>query len=99
MKNLLLGNGINMHLDIKSMSMTDIATRFKKCLVISSPFYELLFDITFTDKICNDIFQKSEELGIESLANSAHSYVIKNTPQKMTLNFRMRLLDALICTH
>ncbi|MCI8771338.1 MAG: hypothetical protein HFH73_09350 [Lachnospiraceae bacterium] len=98
MKNLLLGNGINMHLGVTNMSVTDIAARFKKCLIISSPFYELLFGIAFTEKICNDIFQASEKLGIESLANSAHSYVIKNTPQKITLNFRMRLLDALICT-
>lgn len=98
MKNLLLGNGINMHLGVTNMSVTDIAARFKKCLVISSPFYELLFGIAFTEKICNDIFQASEKLGIESLANSAHSFVINNTPQKMTLNFRMRLLDAIICT-
>lgn len=98
MNNLLLGNGINMHLGIKNMSAADIATRFKKCLIISSPFYELLFDNKFTEKICNDIFQKTTKLGIESLADSVYSYVIKSTPQKMTLNFRMRLLDALICT-
>jgi hypothetical protein len=81
MKNLLLGNGINMHLGVTNMSVTDIAARFKKCLIISSPFYELLFGIAFTEKICNDIFQASEKLGIESLAISPFICHQKHSPK------------------
>ncbi len=97
-RNLLLGNGINMHLSVSDMTMQDIAFRFRRNLIISSPFYELLFNIAFTESICDDLFVENKKLGIESLAEIVHSYVIKNTPQKITLNLRMRLIDAIICT-
>lgn len=97
-RNLLVGNGINMHLNVSDMTMSDIAIRFRKDLIISSPGYELLFDVSFTENICDDLFANNKRLGIESLAEIIHSYIIKNTPQKMTLNLRMRLIDAIICT-
>lgn len=97
-RNLLLGNGINMHLNVSDMAMSDIAFRFKKILMISSLFYELLFNVALTENICEDLFANNKRLGIESLAEIIHSYIIKNTPQKMTLNLRMRLIDAIICT-
>lgn len=98
MRNLLLGNGFNMHLDIKNMSVTDIRTRFQNCLVASSPIYELLFDISLTEEICNSLFQNIQKNGIESLTEIVHSYILENTSCKITLNLRMRLLDALICS-
>lgn len=97
-RNLLVGNGINMHLNVNDMTMSDIAIRFRKDLIISSPFYELLFNVSFTENVCDDLFANNKRLGIESLAEIIHSYIIKNTPQKMTLNLRMRLIDAIICT-
>lgn len=97
-RNLLVGNGINMHLNVSGMTMSDIAIRFRKDLIISSPFYELLFNISFTENVCNDLFADNKRLGIESLAEIIYSYIITNTPQKMTLNLRMRLIDAIICT-
>lgn len=97
-RNLLLGNGINMHLGVKGMSVSEIASRFKKNLVISSPFYELLFSVTFTDEICDKLFTTDDKLGIELLAEKVHSYVIETTPKSITINLRMRLLDAIICT-
>ncbi len=97
-RNLLLGNGINMHLSVRDMTMSDIAVRFRKNLIISSPFYELLFNVSFTENVCDALFTNNRKLGIESLAEIVHSYIIKKTPQKMTLNLRMRLIDAIICT-
>ena len=97
-RNLLLGNGINIHLNIKGMSMSEIAFRFRKNLIMASPFYELIFNVAFTDNICDDLFANNKKMGIESLAEIVHSYVIENTQQKITLNFRMRLMDAIICT-
>lgn len=97
-RNLLLGNGINMHLNVSDMTLEDIAFRFKKDLIISSPFYELLFNVAFTENVCDNLFASNKKLGIESLAEIVHSYVIENTPQKITLNLRMRLIDAVICT-
>lgn len=97
-RNLLLGNGINMHLGVKGMLVSEIASRFKKNLVISSPFYELLFSIAFTDEICDKLFAMDDKQGIESLAEKVHSYVIENTPKSITINLRMRLLDAIVCT-
>ncbi len=96
-RNLLLGNGINMHLNVSDMTLEDIAFRFKKDLIISSPFYELLFNVAFTENVCDNLFASNKKLGIESLAEIVHSYVIENTPQKITLNLRMRLIDAIIC--
>lgn len=78
--------------------MEDIALRFRKNLILLSPFYELLFNIVFTEKVCDDLFSNNEKLGIESLAEIIHSYVIEKTPQKITLNLRVRLIDAIICT-
>ena len=97
-RNLLLGNGINMHLSVRDMTMSDIAVRFRKNLIISSPFYELLFNVSFTENVCDALFTNNRKLGIESIAEIVHSYIIKKTPQKMTLNLRMRLIDAIICT-
>ncbi len=44
-RNLLLGNGINMHLDIEGMQMDKIANRFFESLMASSDFFELMFII------------------------------------------------------
>lgn len=97
-RNLLVGNGINTHLNVSDMTMSDIVFRFRKDLIISSPFYELLFNVSFTGNVCDHLFANNKRLGIESLAEIIYSYIIKNTPQKMTLNLRMRLIDAIICT-
>lgn len=96
--NLLLGNGINMHLRVEGMSESDIAHRFKKALITSSKFYELLFGVEFTDSVCDNIFEVCDKCGIESLAEKVHSYVIDNTAERLSLNLRMRLLDSIICT-
>lgn len=97
-RNLLLGNGINIHLGVKGMSVPEIASRFKKNLIMSSPFYELLFNISFTDEICDKLFKMDNKQGIESLAEKVHSYVIESISQNITINTRMRLLDAIVCT-
>lgn len=78
-----------MHLNVSDMTLEDIAFRFKKDLIISSPFYELLFNVAFTENVCDNLFASNKKLGIESLAEIVHSYVIENTPQKITLNLRM----------
>ncbi len=98
MRNLLLGNGINIHLDIKGMTMDDISNRFKKSLAASSPFYELLFNVQLTEDICDKLFENVANNGIESLTEIIHAYVIKNTTVTKSINFHMRLIDALICS-
>lgn len=97
-KNLLLGNGINMHLNVKDLSASDIARRFEEDLIKESPFYELLFGVSFTPKVCRDLFSTCDKIGIESLAQQVYSYVIANTSNEKTVNFKIRLIDTIICT-
>ena len=54
-RNLLLGNGINMHFNVSDMTMEDIAFWYIKDLIISSPFYEL-FLMSHLLKMCVMIY-------------------------------------------
>ncbi len=96
-RNLLLGNGINMHINVKEMFMSDIAIRFRRNMILSSPLYELLFAVAFTEEVCIKLFQNSEKIGMESLAERVYTYVLDILKDDSD-NTKMRLLDAIICT-
>lgn len=97
-RNLLLGNGINMHLGVSNMGMNDIAIRFTQCLIRSSPIYELLFGINFNDDICIKLFPDIAKCNIELLADKLYDLVIHNTNKSLSDNLKMQLIDAIICT-
>ena len=95
-RNLLLGNGINMHLDVKGMQLDKIANRFFESLIISSDFFELMFHVKFTSELCNEFRSKTSKLGIESLAFKVYEY-LENRISPIYDNDRLRILDAIIC--
>ena len=57
-RNLLLGNGINAHLNVEGMKGNEIKERFIRALINSNEFFDLIFKVRFTDEICNEIFSK-----------------------------------------
>ena len=67
-KELLLGNGINIHFGIQELYLENIADRFKRVLVSSSRLYECLFGISFSSDLCDSLFSSVSNLGIETIA-------------------------------
>lgn len=95
-KNLLLGNGINLFLSIQSLSVKEIAKRFRKALCNSSCFYECLFNVSFSEKVCENLIP--DDKGIEQLVGIVYQYVVDNTKCRYTENFDKRLVDELTGT-
>lgn len=80
-RNLLLGNGINVHLCINGLNITDIADRFADCLRESNDFFDLMFGVRFIPEVCKEIYSKTEKRGIESLVAIMYNYLTSNTMQ------------------
>lgn len=95
-RNLLLGNGINAHLCIPGLNMIDIANRFTDSLIKSNAFFNLMFDVRFSQEICQELFSKTEKQGIESIASTFYDYLTSKF-NRICINDRMRILDSIIC--
>lgn len=95
-RNILLGNGINIHLGVMGVREVDIAERFRKILIASSDFFELLFKVKITSEITRELWKRTEKRGIESLTSVVYDYVY-NRRGEMDDNETIRLLDAIIC--
>lgn len=97
-KSLLLGNGINMHLSVEKFSLNEIANRFVDSLKNSSTIFKLLFGVSISEVVIYDTIQKSDNIGIETLAKNVYNYVINNTTGYKSVNMQMRLIDTIICS-
>lgn len=95
-RNLLLGNGINAHLCIKELNVIDIANRFADSIIKYNDFWDILFGVRFTPKICQELYSRTEKRGIESLATTAYEY-LTNKIENISVNDQMRILDSIIC--
>lgn len=93
-KNLLLGNGINIHFGINALLLDNIATRFKAVLINSSPLYECLFDVPLTPSVCDSLFTNASDLGIETLSAEIYKYVYMHMNDKTSINNEYRLNNA-----
>ena len=94
-RNLLLGNGINAHLNVEGMKGNEIKERFIRALINSNEFFDLIFKVRFTDEICNEIFSKLSNDGIETLAKGVYDFV-KNK-RVLSSNDEIRLLSTITC--
>ena len=75
-RNLLLGNGINAHLGVIGMGVAEIAERFTNALIQYNDFFDLMFGVRFTKELCNALYAKVNDLGIESLASVIYEYIM-----------------------
>lgn len=94
-KNLLLGNGINMHFHIEELNPINISKRFRNILLYSSPLYESLFHVAFTPEICETLIPNTSVLGIESLAEKVYRYIYNHMNNPTLINNEYRLLNAI----
>lgn len=93
-KNLLLGNGINIHFKINDLQLNNIAVRFRDVLINSSPLYECLFGVSFTPNLCDSLFFNVTNLGIETISAEVYKYVYAHMYDQKSLNSEYRLLNA-----
>lgn len=93
-KNLMLGNGINIEFGIKDLRTDNIATRFRNILINSSPLYDYLCHVAFTPELCNSLFTKAPDQGIETLAAEVYQYIYAQINQ-ISDNDEYRLLNAI----
>ena len=94
-KNLLLGNGLNIHFRINDLKQESIFERFKTVLLRSSPLYEALFDTTFTTDLLEDIFAPAPNNGIETLAYELYKYLHSRLKNHLNRHEENRLIDAI----
>lgn len=100
-KNLLLGNGINLDLEISELYAINIFHRFQDILIKTSSIYEYIFGKGFDEQICQNIFadciknpDDSAKNGIESLAKNVYDY-LKNESH-WSDNAERALIDFII---
>lgn len=93
---LLIGNGMNMFLGISALSMENIAQRFEKALYNSRCFYELLFNVSFSEDVCKRLISYNEN--IEMLAGKVYKYIIKNMHCPFNEAVYQRLVDEITGT-
>lgn len=93
--NLLLGNGINMHLGIKELLLDKISIRFKNILVSSSSLYECLFGVSLTPTLCDSLFSNAPNLGIETLSAEVYKYIYAHMKDQQSINSEYRLLNSI----
>lgn len=67
-KGLLLGNGINNRIGIKSLSVAKIQDRFIANVIVYKPLLEKSLGIYLKDDEMMNIFPNSKNIGIETLA-------------------------------
>lgn len=93
--NLLIGNGLNIHLGITDLKQENIFERFKDVLLRSSPFYELLFKVKLTPEVLDTIFFSAPNIGIEPLAYALYTYIRQHMYDQVSINSEIRLLDSI----
>lgn len=94
-RQLLLGNGINIHFGIQELYLKNIADRFKKVLVSSSRLYEYLFGISFSSDLYDSLLSNVSNLGIETIAAEVFEYVYTNMKVQISINSEYRLHNAI----
>ena len=94
-KNLLIGNGLNIHFRINGLNQESIFERFKTVLLRSSPLYEALFDTTFTTDLLENIFAPAPNKGIETLAYELYKYLHSRLKNLLNKHDENRLIDAI----
>lgn len=93
-RNLLLGNGINIHFGISEFNLNSIAKRFRNILINSSSLYYCLFGVSITPDVCDKIYAEAANWGIETLASGVYKYIHANMYDKNSVNCEYRLLNA-----
>lgn len=74
-KGLLLGNGINNRIGIKSLSVAKIQDRFIANVIVYKPLLEKSLGIYLKDDEMMNIFPNSKNIGIETLAGLVYKYI------------------------
>lgn len=93
-RNLLLGNGINIHFGISELYLNSIAKRFHDILINSSSLYYCLFGVSITPDVCDKIYAEATNWGIETLASGVYKYIHANMHDQNSVNCEYRLLNA-----
>lgn len=95
-KSLLLGNGINAHLNISGMDMNSIYDRFLKLFSKETGVFKSIFRSGIDIDGCNVQLRSTEKIGIESLAKIVYESIAdKNTT--WSDNDEARLQDMITC--
>lgn len=93
-KNLLLGNGLNIHFGIDDLKQENIYQRFLNVISRSQPLYESLYDIKMDLKELNSKFSHAPNYGIETLAAVLYSYIMENIKCPLNTHEINRLRDS-----
>ena len=96
-RSLLIGNGINAHLDVSALGVEDIRKRFFILFEKEKRIFEYLFGNKF---VYNTIFEKllkQKIHGIESLAREIYFSVRDGKKNRWTENEELRLQDVITC--
>ena len=96
-KGLLIGNGINARLGIKDLYAKCIYERFIENISVYSVIIQKLFGVQIKDDFIKSLQEKSDDLGIETLAGMLYRYIESNKKQKGTDNDEYRLQDVIAC--
>ena len=96
-KGLLLGNGINNRIGIKSLSVAKIQDRFIANVIAYKPLLEKSLGIYLRDDEMMNIFPNSKNIGIETLAGLVYKYIREKIGDKWCVNADIRIQDLLTC--
>ena len=96
-KGLLLGNGINNRIGIKSLSVAEIQDRFIANVIVYKPLLEKSLGIYLKDDEMMNIFPNSKNIGIETLAGLVYKYIREKIGDKWCVNADIRIQDLLTC--
>lgn len=94
-KNLLLGNGINMHFGIDDLGTYNIYKRFLDVIERGQTLYKALFDVSIDLETLNRRISYSSDYGIESIAQILYKYIIENAKKPLLPLENNRLVEAI----
>lgn len=96
-KGLLIGNGMNARLGIKDLYVKCIYQRFIENVSVYSVIIQKLFSVPIKDDFIKCLQNRSDGLGIETLAGILYRYIKSSTKQRWTENDEYRLQDVIAC--
>lgn len=96
-RGLLLGNGINNRIGIKSFSIDNIRDNFIENIKRYKPLFEASLDIIINEDEIIDALLNSKNKGIETLAGIVYKYAYEKIGSEWCVNDDIRLQDLLTC--
>ena len=96
-RGLLLGNGINNRIGIKSFSIDNIRDNFIENIKRYKPLFEASLDIIINEDEIIDALLNSKNKGIETLAGIVYKYAYEKIGSEWRVNDDIRLQDLLTC--